>query len=103
MINGISINLLHRTQELKNAIKLDQFSLVEIQSIRLIKQQFLTFNPKNFETKIGEWSIKVTFNDETVIIVYQGLQTIYATLDYDTVFKNVLDYQIIETEKGNSD
>ena len=103
LINGIALNIFQRTQESKNAIQLDQFSLVEIQTIRLVKNQFLTFNPKNFEATIGEWSIKVTFSEETASISFQGLDSIKAIMDYDTVFKSVLNYQIIESSLSNSD
>jgi hypothetical protein len=103
MINGISINIFQRNQELKNAFKLDEFSLLEIETLKRVKDQFLTFNPENFEDEIGKWSIKVVFSDETALITYEGDIRVNSVMIYDTVFKNVLDYHIIETSEGNSD
>jgi hypothetical protein len=97
MINGISINIFQRNQELKNAFKLDEFSLLEIETLKRVKDQFLTFNPENFEDEIGKWSIKVVFSDETALITYEGDIRVNSVMIYDTVFKNVLDYHIIET------
>jgi len=103
MINGISINIFQRSQESKYASELDEFSLVEIETLHRVKTQFLTFNPKNFEYKTGEWVISVEFTDETASIQYKGDQTIKALMVYDTVFNNVLDYHIIDSSLGNSD
>lgn len=103
LLNGVCINVFQRKQEIKNAHRLDEFSLVEIETLQQVKNQFLTFNPKNFEDKIGEWSIQVIFKEETAFITYQGDQTVTATMIYDTVFKNVLDYHLNETSNGNSD
>jgi hypothetical protein len=103
LLNGVSINTFQRKQEIENAYRLDEFSLVEIETLKQVKNQFLNFNPKNFEDKIGEWNIKVIFKEETAVITYQGDQTVTASMIYDTVFKNVLDYHLNETSNGNSD
>jgi hypothetical protein len=103
LLNGISVNLFQRKQESRNSIKLDEFSLVEIYTIKQVKDQFLTFKPKNFSIKVGEWDIKVVFIEETANIIYQGPTTVSAIMFYDTVFKNVLDYQINDSSDGNSD
>jgi len=103
LINGISVSIFQTNQELRNASVLDEFSLLEIETIKRVKDQFLTFNPKKFEFMIGEWNISVEFVDETAMIIYQGTKTIRASMFYDTVFKNVLDYHIIDTSNSNSD
>jgi hypothetical protein len=103
LLNGVCINIFQQKQEIKNAYRLDEFSLVEIETLKQVKNQFLSFNPKNFDVKIGEWSIKVIFKEETAFITYQGDQTVIATMIYDTVFKNILDYHLNETSNGNSD
>jgi hypothetical protein len=102
-LNGICINIFQRKQEIKNAHRLDEFSLIEIETLQKVKNQFLTFNPKNFDDQIGEWSIRVIFKEETAVITYQSDQTVTAIMIYDTVFKNVLDYHLNETSNGNSD
>lgn len=102
-IDVISVNLFQRIQESKNSIKLDEFSLVELYTLKQVKDQFLTFNPKNFNIKVGEWDIKIEFIEETAYIVYQGPTTVSAFMIYDTVFKNVLEYQINDSSDGNSD
>jgi hypothetical protein len=103
LLNGICINIFQRKQEIKNAHRLDEFSLIEIETLQKVKNQFLTFNPKNFDDQIGEWSIRVIFKEETAVITYQSDQTVTAIMIYDTVFKNVLDYHLNETSNGNSD
>jgi len=101
LINNIAINEFNKKQEYKQADEIDQFSLVEIHTIKLIKKQFLSFKPKPFTITIGSWEVQVTFIDETAHITYSGKYKIIKELDYDMVFKNVLNYRQISRTKGD--
>jgi len=102
-IESIAMNEFRKSQERKNALKMDYFSLMEIEVIHRVKQQFLSFNPKNFTTEIGSWTIQVAFNDETALITFNGDHQVIAQLDFDMVFKNVLNYTIQNSSQSNSD
>jgi len=102
-LGSIAINEFRTQQERINATKIDVFSLIEIESFKRIKNQFETFKPKDFGYTAGEWSIEVTFLDESSIIIYKGPEVIQARLDYDMVFGNVLDYQIINPSQSDID
>lgn len=101
LINDIAINEFRKRMEYKQAVEIDQFSLVEIQTIRLIKQQFLSFKPKSFSVNLGNWDVKVTFSEETAHITYSGKVIIVKELDYDMVFENVLNYRQINRPKSD--
>jgi hypothetical protein len=100
-INNTVINEFGKKREYKQAVEIDQFSLVEIQTIRLIKQQFLSFKPKSFSVNLGNWDVKVTFIEETAHITYSGKEIIVKALDYDMVFENVLNYRQINRFKSD--
>jgi len=101
LIGDIAVNEFRKRTEYKQSIEIDQFSLVEIQTIRMIKQQFLSFKPKSFSVKLGNWDVKVTFNGETAHITYSGKLIIFKELDYDMVFENVLNYRQINQPKSD--
>jgi hypothetical protein len=103
LISGIAINEYRVKRELMSAQTLDIFSLVEIETFKRIKSQFITFKPVDFTYEIGEWAISVHFNDETANILYEGPESIQASLNYDMVMENVLDYEIITEETSDSD
>jgi hypothetical protein len=102
-IETISVNEFRTHQEFTNAYRIDAFSLVEIETIQRIKTQFNTFKPQDFMFTAGEWSITVTFAEESVMIVYSGPEMVTARLDYDMVFENVLDYQINHASQSDID
>jgi 1-deoxy-D-xylulose 5-phosphate reductoisomerase len=102
-LGSIAVNEFRTHQERINATKIDVFSLIEIESFKRIKNQFETFKPKDFSYTAGEWSIKVTFLDESATIIYKGSEVIQARLDYDMVFGNILNYQIINPSQSDID
>lgn len=103
MINEIAINEFRNHLEIEKARFIDTFSLIEIETIRLIKKQFSSFKPKDFVKTIGIWHIEVSFNDETALIKYTGSSIVEAYLVYDMVFENVMDYQIQSPTESNID
>lgn len=103
IISSIAVNEYRVKSELMNAQTLDIFSLVEIETFKRIKSQFRTFKPEDFTYEIGEWVISVHFDDETANILYEGPESIQASLNYDMVMENVLDYDIITEETSDSD
>ncbi|KAF0226561.1 MAG: hypothetical protein FD133_1638 [Erysipelotrichaceae bacterium] len=102
LINDISVNEYRKRIEFNKASEMDHFSLVEIETIRMIKKQFLSFKPKAFTITIGNWEVQVTFKEETVFITYTGKFLINAELDYDMVFENIMDYRLIRTTESDS-
>jgi len=102
-LGSISVNEFRLQRERINAIRIDIFSLIEIETFKQIKDQFETFKPKDFVTTAGEWTIEVSFQDESASIIYKGPDVIKARLDYDMVFGNVLDYQIITSSQSDID
>jgi len=102
-LGSISVNEFRIQRERINATKIDVFSLIEIETFKQIKDQFETFKPKDFVTTVGEWTIEVSFQDESASIIYKGPDVIKARLDYDMVFGNVLDYQIITSPQSDID
>lgn len=96
-------NEFRTNRESHNASQIDAFSLIEIETIQRIKTQFKTFKPKDFDYKTGEWSIKVSFHDESADIIYSGKDIITARLDYDMVFENVLDYHLNDSSQSDID
>lgn len=101
--NGIATNEFYRKTESRNAQQIDAFSLLEIETIKRIKDQFLSFNPKDFSFTAGEWTVDVRFIEEMAEIVYSGSQTVHAVLDYDMVFENVMRYRILDESESDSD
>jgi len=103
LISSIAVNEFRVKSELMNAQAMDIFSLVEIETFKKIKSQFKSFKPVDFTYEIGEWAIAVHFIDETANILYEGPESIQASLNYDMVMENVLDYDIITEETSDSD
>lgn len=101
--NGIVLSEFYLKTERQNAQELDVFSLLEIETIRRIKVQFLSFNPEDFSFTAGEWTVDVRFFEESADIEYHGPQTVLAVLDYDMVFENVMSYRILDESESDSD
>ncbi len=102
MLNDIAVNEFRKNTEFRKAVEIDIFSLVEIETIRTIKDQFLSFKPKEFTLQFESWEVKVSFKEETAQITYTGNFFITAELDYDMVFENIMDYRIISSTKSDS-
>lgn len=102
-LETMSVNEFRIQREVANAHRLDTFSLVEIETIHRIKIQFKTFKPKDFSFTIGEWTVEVVFIDESADIRYIGYEIVTATLDYDMVFENILDYRINDSSVSDID
>ena len=102
LINDIAVNEFRKKTEFSKAGEMDQFSLVEIETIRMIKKHFLSFRPKAFTFTVGSWEVQVTFKEETAFITYTGKYLINAELDYDMVFENIMDYRLIRTTESDS-
>ena len=103
MTNEIAINEFRNHLEIEKTRFIDTFSLIEIETIRLIKKQFSSFKPKDFVQTMGIWRIEVSFNDETALIKYISTTVVEACLVYDMVFENVMDYQILSTTASDID
>jgi hypothetical protein len=103
LIGNIAVNEFRIKNELDYAQSVDAFSLVEIETFKRIKAQFKTFKPVDFRFEAGEWSVSVSFEEETAFIVYEGQETIQAVLKYDMVMENILDYDITPDDSNDSD
>ena len=102
-LETMAVNEFRIQREAAYARRLDVFSLVEIETIQRIKNQFKTFQPKDFSFETGGWTIEVFFRDETADILYSGTETVTASLDYDMVFENILDYRINDSSVSDID
>lgn len=96
VIESAALNEFYLKRELSQAQQIDLFSLLEIETIRRVKIEFMSFDPHDFSFEAGEWTISVTFEEERALIHYDGPQSVMATLDYDMVMENVLDYQLLD-------
>lgn len=103
LIESVALNEFYRKREFMNASQIDQFSLLEIETIRRIKKEFISFDPKDFSFEAGEWIISVDFEDESALIHYEGPQSVMAILEYDMVMENVLDYQLLDDAQSDID
>jgi len=103
LLGNISTDVFIQNTELKQSIRVDSFSLLEIETISRIKKEFLSFEPNDFTYEAGEWIISVRFGEETAEIEYVGPETVSAQLDYDMVMENVLDYRIIDSSLSDTD
>lgn len=103
LIESISLNELYRRSETNHAQQIDVFSLLEIETIRRIKIEFVSFDPHDFSFEAGEWRVSVTFSEERAEISYEGPQDLRASLDYDMVMENVMDYQILDASLSDID
>ena len=74
--------------------RMDRFSLIEMEVLKLTIDAFRSFDPQNFSIEINGVDIDVTFENEIAMIVYGDPENITATLQFDMVFGYVTSYRL---------
>ena len=89
-----SLEVYRQTVQQRLLASMDRFSLVEMTVIHLAIQQFLTYDPHDFDLELGGYEISVIFEDETATIIYDESEELYGIMSFDLVFGYVTQYRL---------